>query len=113
MPFIPDEQEKTVKIPIQVRGGEIQFYFDGPLPDLKESIISGTRLRCPRSEGAQAILKRSGRSRCLKKKTLLYVQLCDNRTPGYPVSVVAGHQSPYSQLYRVQGTGRSTRRRIA
>ena len=32
MPFIPDEQEKTVKIPIQVRNGRIQFYFDGPLP---------------------------------------------------------------------------------
>jgi hypothetical protein len=29
MTFIPDEQEKTVKIPIQVRTGEIRFYFDG------------------------------------------------------------------------------------
>jgi hypothetical protein len=39
MSFIPDEQEKTVKIPIQVRNGRIQFYFHGPLPDLKEGII--------------------------------------------------------------------------
>ena len=39
MPFIPDEQEKTVKIPIQVRGGRIQFYFDGPLPLLEEGVI--------------------------------------------------------------------------
>jgi len=39
MAFIPDEHEKTVKIPIQVRDGQIQFYFDGPLPDLKEGII--------------------------------------------------------------------------
>jgi hypothetical protein len=30
--FTPDEQEKTVKIPIQVRASQIQFYFDGPLP---------------------------------------------------------------------------------
>jgi hypothetical protein len=30
MPFIPDEQEETVKIPVQVRGGRIQFYFDVP-----------------------------------------------------------------------------------
>jgi hypothetical protein len=36
MPFIPDEQEKTVKIPIQVPGGQIRFYFDAALPDLKE-----------------------------------------------------------------------------
>ena len=39
MLFTPDEQEKTVKIPIQVRAGQIQFYFDGPLPALKEGII--------------------------------------------------------------------------
>jgi len=36
MSFTPDEQEKTVKIPVQVRAGQIQFYFDGPLPELKE-----------------------------------------------------------------------------
>jgi hypothetical protein len=39
MAFIPDEQEKTVKIPIQVRAGQIQFYFYGPLPNLKEGVI--------------------------------------------------------------------------
>ena len=54
MSLIPDEQEKTVKIPIQVQGGRIQFYFDGPLPLLEEGVIgdlesSSARLRCPRS----------------------------------------------------------------
>lgn len=39
MAFIPDEQEKTVKIPIQIRKGRIQFYFDGPLPLLEEGLI--------------------------------------------------------------------------
>jgi len=39
MSFTPDEQEKTVKIPVQVRAGQIQFYFDGPLPELKEGSI--------------------------------------------------------------------------
>jgi hypothetical protein len=45
MSFIPDEQKKTVKIPIQVRNGRIQFYFHGPLPDLKEGIIGDIRAK--------------------------------------------------------------------
>ena len=33
MLFTPDEQEKTVNIPIHVRDGQIHFYFDGPMPE--------------------------------------------------------------------------------
>ncbi len=52
MLFIPDEQEKTVKIPVQVRAGQIQFYFDGPparLEGRRHRRPSGSLLRCPRS----------------------------------------------------------------
>jgi hypothetical protein len=52
--FTPDEQEKTVKIPIQVRAGQIQFYFDGPLPVLKEGIIGDLVLRGARSDSIRA-----------------------------------------------------------
>jgi hypothetical protein len=31
MSFLPDDHEKTVKIPIQVRAGQVQFFFDGPM----------------------------------------------------------------------------------
>ena len=154
MPFIPDEQEKTVKIPIQVHGGRIQFYFDGPLPLLEEGVIGDLVVPALAVLDPQArkLFSEERKIPLFKKGTLLYVQLrpktpddakpfaahllrpflkgiqsfvelrqglpenakpvvaqlldhsfdmfsrlCDNRTPGYLVSVVAGHQSPYPQ----------------
>jgi hypothetical protein len=77
MPFIPDEQEKTVKIPIQVRAGKIQFYFDGPLPDLKEGIIGD--LVVPAfavlDPKVAKLFSEERKIPLFKKKTLLYVQL--------------------------------------
>jgi hypothetical protein len=77
MSFIPDEQEKTVKIPIQVRAGQIQFYFDGPLPDLKEGIIGD--LVVPYytvlDPKARKLFSEERKIPLFKKKTLLYVQL--------------------------------------
>ena len=77
MSFIPDEQEKTVKIPVQVRACQIQFYFDGPLPDLKEGVIGDLVL--PRhavlDPKARKLFSEERKIPLFKKKTLLYVQL--------------------------------------
>ena len=77
MSFIPDEQEKTAKIPIQVRDGQIQFYFDDSLPDLKEGIIG--ELVVPYyavlDPKARKLFSEERKIPLFKKKTLLYVQL--------------------------------------
>jgi len=77
MLFIPDEQEKTVKIPIQVRAGQIEFYFDGPLPDLKEGIIGDLVLPYYAIGDAKMrkLFSEERKIPLFKKKTLLYVQL--------------------------------------
>jgi hypothetical protein len=77
MPFIPDEQEKTVKIPIQVRGGRIQFYFDGPLPLLEEGVIGDLVLPAfaVLDPKARKLFSEERKIPLFKKGTLLYVQL--------------------------------------
>ena len=77
MSFIPDEQEKTVKIPIQVRAGQIQFYFDGPLPDLKEGVIGDLVVPYDAvlDKRARKLFSEERKIPLFKKKTLLYVQL--------------------------------------
>ena len=77
MSFIPDEQEKTVKIPVQVRAGQIQFYFDGPLPDLKEGIIGDLVVPyyAVLDPKARKLFSEERKIPLFKKKTLLYVQL--------------------------------------
>lgn len=77
MSFTPDEQEKTVKIPIQVRAGQIQFYFDGPMPDLKEGSIGDLVLPyyAVRDSKARKLFSEERKIPLFKKKTLLYVQL--------------------------------------
>jgi hypothetical protein len=77
MSFIPDEHEKTVKIPIQVRAGQIQFYFDGPMPDLKEGIIGDLVLPYDAvvDPEAQKLFSEERKIPLFKKKTPLYVQL--------------------------------------
>jgi hypothetical protein len=75
--FIPDEHEKTVKIPIQVCEGKIQFYFDGPMPDLKEGIIGDLVLPsyAVLDPKARKLFSEERKIPLFKKKTLLYVQL--------------------------------------
>jgi hypothetical protein len=77
MSFTPDEHEKTVKIPIQVRDGQIQFYFDGSLPDLKEGIIGDLVLPyyAVLDPKARKLFSEERKIPLFKKKTLLYVQL--------------------------------------
>jgi hypothetical protein len=77
MTFIPDEQEKTVKIPVQVRGGQIHFYFDGPLPHLKEGIIGDLVVPyyAVLDPKARKLFSEERKIPLFKKKTLLYVQL--------------------------------------
>jgi hypothetical protein len=77
MSFIPDEQQKTVKIPIQVRNGRIQFYFDGPLPLLEEGVIGDIVVPAyavldPKS---RKLFSEERKIPLFKKGTLLYVQL--------------------------------------
>jgi hypothetical protein len=77
MSFTPDEQEKTVKIPIQVRAGQIQFYFDGPLPVLKEGIIGDLVLPyiAVLDPKARKLFSEERKIPLFKKGTMLYVQL--------------------------------------
>jgi hypothetical protein len=77
MAFTPGEHEKTVKIPIQVREGKVQFYFDGPLPDLKEGIIGDLVLpACAVLDPkARKLFAEERKIPLFKKKTPLYVQL--------------------------------------
>jgi hypothetical protein len=77
MSFIPDEHEKTVKIPIHIRGGQIQIYFDGPLPQLKEGIIGDLVLPYDAvvDPKARKLFSEERKIPLFKKKTLLYVQL--------------------------------------
>src|SRR5262249_31616108 len=77
MAFIPDEQEKTVKIPIQIRAGQIQFYFDGPLPDLEEGVIGDLVVPYDAvlDQKARKLFSEERKIPVFKKKTLLYVQL--------------------------------------
>src|SRR5215813_10547177 len=77
MAFIPDEQEKTVKIPIQIRAGQIQFYFDGPLPDLEEGVIGDLVVPYDAvlDPKARKLFSEQRKIPLFKKKTLLYVQL--------------------------------------
>ena len=77
MSFIPNEHEKTAKIPIQVRNGQIQFYFDGPLPNLKEGIIGDLVLPyyAVLDPKARKLFSEERKIPLFKKKTLLYVML--------------------------------------
>src|SRR5262249_30302998 len=77
MSFNPDDQEKTVKIPIQVRAGQIQFYFDGPLPDLEEGVIGDLVVPYDAvlDRKARKLFSEERKIPLFKKKTLLYVQL--------------------------------------
>src|SRR5262249_28296171 len=77
MSFNPDDQEKTVKIPIQVRAGQIQFYFDGPLPDLKEGVIGDLVVPYDAvlDPKARKLFSEERKIPLFKKKTLLYAQL--------------------------------------
>src|SRR5215813_4803635 len=77
MSFNPDDQEKTVKIPIQVRAGQIQFYFDGPLPDLEEGVIGDLVVPYDAvlDQKARKLFSEERKIPLFKKKTLLYVQL--------------------------------------
>ena len=77
MSFIPDEYEKTAKIPIQVRKGQIQFYFDGPMPELREGIIGDLVVPyyAVRDPKARRLFSEERKIPLFKKKTLLYVQL--------------------------------------
>lgn len=77
MLFTPDEQEKTVKIPIQVRAGQIQFYFDGPLPVLKEGIIGDLVVPyyAVGDRKARKLFSEERKIPLFKKGTMLYVQL--------------------------------------
>ena len=77
MSFTPDEHEKTAKIPIQVRNGQIQFYFDCPMPELKEGIIGDLVLPyyAIRDAKMRKLFSEERKIPLFKKKTLLYVQL--------------------------------------
>lgn len=39
MAFIPDPYSKMVRIPIIIKNGKIEFFFNGPLPELEEGAI--------------------------------------------------------------------------
>lgn len=77
MSFIPDELEKTIKIPIQVRHGKVEFYFGGPLPTLEEGVIGD--LVVPAfavlDSKARKLFSEERKIPLFKKATLLYVQL--------------------------------------
>ena len=77
MSFIPDEYEKTAKIPIQIRDGQIQFYFDGPMPHFKEGIIGDLVLPyyAVLDSKARKLFSEERKIPLFKKKTLLYVML--------------------------------------
>ncbi len=72
MPFIPDKQEKTVKIPIQVRNGRIQFYFDGPLPLLEEGVI-GLDIEVAVTKKQSNDISRKRRWACSKKQSKAFI----------------------------------------
>jgi len=39
MGFIPDSDQKTVVIPVEIRNGAINYLFDGPLPRIAEKTV--------------------------------------------------------------------------
>jgi hypothetical protein len=39
MSYIPDPFSKMIKIPIEIKKGNVEFYFEGPLPELKDGTL--------------------------------------------------------------------------
>jgi hypothetical protein len=80
MPFVPDPAERTVRIPIEIRQGRVEFYFGGGLPKLREGALGELIV------SAWAILDEKMRKKLLedrsvpilKKGTSIYVQLSRN-----------------------------------
>ncbi len=44
--MIPDPLEKTVLIPTRIRKGKVEFFYGGPLPELKDGVVGD--LKVPR-----------------------------------------------------------------
>ena len=68
MAFIPDPDiGQTLRIPVIVRGGEVKFFFGGPIPKLKEGTIGELVV------AALAVLDESARGALLEERKVLFI----------------------------------------
>jgi hypothetical protein len=77
MSYYPDPSLKTVKIPVKIKNGLIEFYFEGPLPEIENGtlgdlIVPSYSVKNPK---LKKLLSEERKIPLLKKDTILFVHV--------------------------------------
>jgi len=77
MPYIPDPFSKMIKIPIEIKKGNVEFYFEGPLPELKDGTLGDLIIPAyaVTNSNLRNLLSEERKIPLLKKDTILFVQV--------------------------------------
>ncbi len=80
MMFIPDPFSKIVKIPIEIKNGKVEFYFEGSLPEIKDGTLGDLFVPAyaVKNEKIIILLSEERNIPLLKKGTELFVQIQTN-----------------------------------
>jgi hypothetical protein len=80
MTFIPDPFSKIVKIPIEIKNGKVEFYFEGSLPEIKEGTLGDLFVPAyaVKNEKIKILLSEERNIPLFKKGTELFVQIQTN-----------------------------------
>ena len=77
MSYVPDPFSKMIKIPIEIKKGNIEFYFEGPLPELKDGTLGDLLIPAyaVTNSNLRKLLSEERKIPLLKKDTILFVQV--------------------------------------
>jgi len=77
MAFIPDPLSKTVKIPVEIKKNNVEFYFEGPLPEIMDGTLGDlvVPLYAVKDTKFKNLLSEERKIPLLKKGTDLFVQI--------------------------------------